>query len=75
MWTFILIGSFAATGAALAVGTAAALVRYYRTRTLPGSDEVVDLSNARIVGLTARVIVGAAVCVYGVVSLRDAGLL
>lgn len=75
MWTFILVGSFAAVGAALAVGTSAALVRYFRTGTLPGHDEPVDLSNARIVGLSARVIAGAAVCVYGVVSLRGAGLL
>lgn len=75
MWTFLLVGSFAAVGAALAVGTSAALIRYFRTGTLPGHDEEVDLSNARIVGLSMRVIVGAAVAIYGIVSLRGSGLL
>lgn len=72
---FLFIGSFAAVGAALAVGTLAALLRYRRTGTMPGSDDPVDLSRGRLVGMWLRIVVGAAVAVYGVVSLTEAGLL
>lgn len=71
---FLLIGSFAAVGAALAVGTLAALVRYRRTGTMSGSDESVELSRGRLVGMVVRIVAGSAVAIYGVVSLRAAGL-
>lgn len=72
---FLLIGSLAAVGAALSVGTIAALVRYRRTGTMPGSDEQVELPRGRLIGLWARVVVGVAVAVYGVVAMVDRGLL
>lgn len=74
-WQFLLIGSLGAVGAALAVGTIAALLRYHRTGTFPGQDDVADVSTARIVGLWLRVLVGLAVAGYAVVTLADAGLL
>lgn len=72
---FLLIGSLAAVGAALSVGTIAALVRYRRTGTMPGSDEQVELSRGRLVSLWARIVVGIVVAVYGVVAMVDRGLL
>lgn len=75
-WQFLLIGSLGAVGAALAVGTIAALLRYHRTGTFPGQeDDAADVSTARIVGLWLRVLVGLAVAGYAVVTLADAGLL
>lgn len=72
---FLLIGSFAAVGAALAVGTLAALVRYRRTGTMPGSDDPVELPRRRLVAMWVRIVIGAAVAIYGVASLTAAGLL
>lgn len=75
-WQFLLIGSFGAVGAALAVGTLAALVRYYRTGTFPDHEnDPAPVTKGRLVALWLRVVTGAAVAVYAVVSLADAGLL
>ncbi len=75
MWQFLLVGSFGAIGAALAIGTGAALVRWYRTKQWPGQDPGMEVTTGRIVGLWLRVIVGAAIAGYAVVSLSRNGLL
>jgi hypothetical protein len=74
-WTFLLVGSFAAVGAALTVGTLAALVRHRRTGTMPGSDELVELSPARRRMLWLRVVVGLALTAAGIEALRRVGIL
>lgn len=74
MEQFLLVGTFGAVGAALAVGTAAALVRYHRTGDFPGA-EGGPIARSRLVGLWLRVVVGAAIAAYAVVDLRGAGLL
>jgi hypothetical protein len=73
-WTFLLVGSFAALGAALTAGTLAALLRHRRTGTMPGSDEPVELSPRRRAALWGRVAVGAVLTAAGVVALVRAGL-
>lgn len=74
MWTFLLVGSLGAVGAAMAVGTLAALVRYHRTGEWPGSDESADISTGRLVALYVRVLVGLAVAGYALITLDAAGL-
>jgi len=74
-WTFLLVGSFAAMGAAMALGTAAALWRHHRTGTMPGSDEPVELSPRRLTVLRLRVVVGLVLTAMGVEALRRAGIL
>lgn len=73
-WVFLLVGSFAAVGAAMAVGTLAALLRHRRTGTMPGSEEPVELDARRRAWLWGRVVVGAVVAVLGIVALQRAGL-
>ncbi len=73
-WAFLIVGSFAAAGAAMAIGTLAALLRYHRTGTFPGSDEVTEASRGKIISLWVRVAVGAVLAAIGVVSLIGAGL-
>lgn len=74
-WQFLLIGSFGAVGAALAVGTLAALVRYHRTGAFPGEEpDAPPATTGRLAGLWVRIVAGLAVAVYAVVSLADAGL-
>ncbi len=74
-WTFLLVGSFAAVGAALAVGTIAALAHHRRTGTMPGSDEPVELTPRRRRLLWARVGVGLVLTGIGIEALRRAGIL
>lgn len=74
MWTFLLVGTLGAVGAAMAVGTTAALVRYHRFGQWPGRGDGADVTTGRLVGLYARVVVGLAVAVYAFISLADAGL-
>lgn len=74
MWTFLLVGSLGAVGAAMAVGTLAALVRYHRTGEWPGSDESADISTGRLVALYVRVLAGLAVAGYALITLDTAGL-
>ena len=74
MWTFLLVGSFGAVGAAMAVGTTAALVRYHRTGQWPGHEPGVEVTRGRLAGLYLRVVVGRAFTVYAAISLADAGL-
>ena len=74
-WTFLIVGSFAALGAAMAVGTAAALWQYRRSGTMPGSDEPVVLEPARLRVLRLRVAVGIVLTAVGIEALRRAGIL
>lgn len=73
-WTFLLVGSFAALGAAIAAGTLAALWRHRRTGTMPGSDEPVELDARRRAGLWGRVAVGLVLAAAGVAAMVRAGL-
>ncbi len=75
MWTFLLVGGFGAIGAAMALGTVAALVRYHRTGAWPGTDDTADVTTGRLVGLYLRVIVGTVLAVVAWVSLSRQGLL
>ncbi len=75
MWTFLLVGSFGAVGAAMALGTIAALVRYHRTGVWPGNDEAAEVSTGRLVGLYLRVVVGLVLAVVAWVSLSARGLI
>jgi hypothetical protein len=74
-WTFLLVGSFAAVGAALAVGTIAALADHRRTGMMPGSDELVELTPARRRLLWLRVGVGLVLTGMGVEALRRVGII
>ncbi len=74
-WTFLLVGSFAAVGAAMAVGTMAALWQYRRSGTMPGSDEPVELSPARLRVLQLRIVVGLVLTAMGLQALRRVGIL
>jgi hypothetical protein len=74
-WTFLLVGSFAALGAAMAVGTLAALWTYRRTGTFPGSEEPAELPPQRLVVLWARVVVGLVLAGIGIEALRRVGIL
>ncbi len=74
-WAFLLVGSFAAVGAAMAAGTLAALVRYHRTGRFPGVDGDTELSRGRLVALWLRVAIGAVLTVVGIVALRRTGIL
>jgi hypothetical protein len=74
-WIFLLVGSFAAVGAAMTVGTLAALIRYRRTGTFPGSDEPADLPHGKIVGMWIRIGVGVVITIIGVAAIQRSGLL
>lgn len=74
-WQFLLIGSFAAIGAALSLGTLAALWRYRRTGAFPGQEQTTEVGRGQLVGLWLRVVVGAAVAVAGTAALANVGLL
>lgn len=74
-WAFLIIGSLAAVGAALAFGTLAAILRYHRTGSLPGSDEPAELSPSRYVAMWARVVVGTGFAIAGVIAMQRAGLI
>jgi hypothetical protein len=77
-WTFLLIGGMGAIGAALALGTGAALLRYHRTGAFPGADpgdEPQEVPTSRLVGLWLRVVVGSVLAAYALVDLAERGLL
>ncbi|MEX2504224.1 MAG: hypothetical protein WD378_05195 [Egicoccus sp.] len=74
-WGFLLVGSFAAVGAAMALGTLAALVRYRRTGEFPGATADEPVTRGRIVALWVRIGVGAVLAGIGVVALVDRGLI
>lgn len=66
-WLFLIIGSIAAMGAAMAFGTVAALWRYHRTGQVPGSDKQIEMSRGKAISLWLRVGVGTVVAVYGII--------
>jgi hypothetical protein len=73
-WAFLLVGSFAAVGAAMAAGTLAALLRYHRTGVFPnGTPE--DAPARIVLKLWVRVGIGAGLAVLGTVMLLRSGLL
>ncbi len=74
-WIFLLVGSFAAVGAAMALGTVAALVRYHRTGVFPGAEGSTELPQRRLVALWARVVVGVVLTIIGVIALDRVGIL
>lgn len=78
-WAFLLVGSFAAVGAALAFGTLAALVRYHRTGALPGGEpgetSAERLSPGRYATLWVRVAIGLVLAGAGIAVLRGSGLI
>lgn len=74
-WQFLFIGTVAAVGAALALGTAAALVRYHRTGSFPGRDPDDAVTTGQLAGLWARVLIGVVIAAGGLAWLADAGLL
>lgn len=73
-WAFLIVGSFAAAGAAMAIGTLAALLRYHRTGTFPGSTATDEPTGRKLASLWIRVAVGVVLTVIGVISLQRAGL-
>ncbi len=74
-WAFLLVGSFAAVGAAMAVGTLAALLRYHRTGVFPGAEEGDQLPRSRLIALWARVGVGVVLTIVGIIAIDRAGIL
>lgn len=73
-WAFLLVGSFAALGAAMAVGTLAALLRYHRTGVFPGVEEQTEVPQRRLIALWARVGVGVALTIIGIIAIDRAGI-
>jgi hypothetical protein len=78
-WAFLLVGSFAAVGAAMALGTLAALLRYHRTGIFPGAEEAAGdaagVSTRKYVALWVRVAIGVVLTIAGFIALNRAGLL
>jgi hypothetical protein len=75
-WGFLLVGSFAALGAAMAIGTLAAIVRYHRTGVFPGADAAQgEVTRSRLLALWGRVAVGVVLTLVGIAALRGGGLL
>ena len=74
-WAFLLVGSFAALGAAMAIGTFAALLRYHRTGVFPGTEEQQEVPRGRLIALWARVGVGVVLTVIGIIAIDRAGIL
>lgn len=74
---FLLLGGLGAVGAALAIGTLAAMVRYWRTGRFPGEDDTSahqPVGVATHVAMWLRVVVGLALAVWGFVSVVTAGV-
>ena len=75
-WVFLLVGGVGAVGAALAVGTVAALVRLRRDGRLPGQPPGAPPPDERTIrALYLRIIVGVVVAMTAVASLASQGLL
>jgi hypothetical protein len=72
---FLLLGSLGAVGAALAVGTLAALLRYHRTGAFPGHEPGEEVGRRKYVTLWVRVAVGIVLTIYGIAVVQRAGVL
>lgn len=73
-WAFLLVGSFAAVGAAMALGTLAALLRYHRTGAFPGAEDGTQVPASRITAMWLRVGLGVVLTVIGVIAIDRAGI-
>ncbi len=73
-WAFLLVGSFAAVGAAMALGTLAALWRYHRTGVFPGAEEGSTVPPSKITALWVRVALGVVLAAAGIVAIDRAGI-
>lgn len=79
-WVFLLVGGLGAVGAAMTLGTIAAMVQYRRTGTLPGLDDgetadAADPDAAVMRRLVVRIVLGAVVAVVCALVLAEQGLL
>lgn len=75
-WVFLLVGGLGAVGAALSLGTLAALVQYRRTGTPPGLDEDDQAPESGVERrLWVRIVMGAVVAAICFASLARQGLL
>jgi hypothetical protein len=74
-WAFLLVGSFAAAGAALALGTLAAILRYHRTGLFPGEETPVEVPRGRLIAMWVRVAIGVVLTGIGIWALNRAGLI
>lgn len=75
-WVFLLVGSLGAAGAAMTLGTLAAIVRVRRTGTLPGQpDDAPPPPPGTERRLWVRVVLGAVVAVTAALVLAEQGLL
>lgn len=72
---FLFFGSIGAIGAALAVGTLAAILRYHRTGAFPGHEPGEVVSRGKYVRLWLRVVLGFLVAAYGVYVVNESGVL
>lgn len=75
-WVFLLVGGLGAVGAALSIGTLAALVQFRRSGTLPGQDDDAPAPGPGTEQrLWVRIVLGAVVAAVCVATLADRGLL
>jgi hypothetical protein len=72
---FLLFGSIGAIGAALAVGTLAALWRYHRTGAFPGHEAGEVVARGKLARMWLRVVLGLLVAAYGVYVVNESGVL
>lgn len=72
---FLAFGSIGAIGAALAVGTLAALWRYHRTGAFPGHEPTEVVPRSKLVRMWVRVAAGLAVAAYGAYVVNESGVL
>jgi hypothetical protein len=72
---FLLFGSVGALGAALAVGTLAAIARYHRTGAFPGHEPGEVVERGKYVRLWVRVVIGLGLAAYGVYIVDASGVL
>ena len=74
-WVFLLVGGVGAVGAAMVVGTLAALLQLRRTGSLPGQPDGAEPPPGTVRAMWVRVVVGAAVAATCLASLVSQGRL